>query len=147
MAQQRAVRIAIIGAGMSGLCMAIKLQDAGIDTFTIFEKADEVGGTWRDNTYPGLTCDIPSRYYSYSFRPNPDWSHVLPPGPEIQAYFRQVADERGLRPHIRFRTGVTRARYDDGRWHLTTAAGEETFDVLVAATGVLRVPRYPDIPG
>jgi cation diffusion facilitator CzcD-associated flavoprotein CzcO len=65
-------KVAIIGAGMSGLCMAFKLQDAGLDTFTIFEKADEVGGTWRDNTYPGLTCDVPSRYYSYSFRPNPD---------------------------------------------------------------------------
>lgn len=127
--------------------MAVKLQDAGIDSFTIFEKADEVGGTWRDNTYPGLTCDVPSRYYSYSFRPNPHWSHLLPPGPEIQAYFRQVADERGIRPHIRFGANVTSARYDDGRWRLTTAEGEETFDVLVTATGVLRVPRYPEISG
>lgn len=127
--------------------MAAKLQDAGIDSFTIFEKADEVGGTWRDNTYPGLTCDVPSRYYSYSFRPNPNWSHWLPPGPEIQAYFRQVADERGIRRHIRFGSDITRAEYDDGKWRLTTADGEETFDVLVTATGVLRVPRYPEIPG
>ena len=74
--QKRSLKVAIIGAGMSGLCMAAKLQDAGIDTFTIFEQADEVGGTWRDNTYPGLTCDVPSRFYSYSFRPNPDWSHA-----------------------------------------------------------------------
>ncbi|WP_156687860.1 flavin-containing monooxygenase [Mycobacterium sp. Marseille-P9652] len=147
MTQKRCLRIAIIGAGMSGLCMAAKLQDAGIDSFTIFEKADDVGGTWRDNTYPGLTCDVPSRYYSYSFRPNPNWSHWLPPGGEIQAYFRQVADERGIRPHIRFGTDVTAARYDDGTWRLTTPDGEETFDVLVTATGVLRVPRYPDIPG
>src|ERR1700684_126977 len=132
---------------MSGLCMAVKLQDAGIHSFSIFEKADEVGGTWRDNTYPGLTCDVPSRYYSYSFRPNPDWSHLLPPGPEIQEYFRQVADERGIRPHIRFGADVTSARYDDGKRRLTTAACEETFDVLVTATGVLRVPRYPAIPG
>ena len=147
MAEKRPLKIAIIGAGMSGLCMAVKLQEAGIDSYTIFEKADDVGGTWRDNTYPGLTCDVPSRYYSYSFRPNPDWSHLLPPGPEIQAYFRQVADERVIRPHIRFGADVTSARYDDGQWWLTTADGEEKFDVLITATGVLRVPRYPDIPG
>lgn len=147
MTEQRPVKVAIIGAGMSGLCMAVKLQDAGIDSYTIFEKAEEVGGTWRDNTYPGLTCDIPSRYYSYSFRPNPNWSHLLPPGPEIQAYFQQVADERGIEGHIKFGTEVLSARYDDGRWLLTSTDGEETFDVLVTATGVLRVPRYPDIPG
>ena len=147
MTEKRPLRVAIIGAGMSGLCMAAKLQDAGIDSFTIFEKADDVGGTWRDNTYPGLTCDVPSRYYSYSFRPNPNWSYLLPPGPEIQAYFRQVADERGIRPHIRFGCDVTSARYDEGEWRLTTADGDETFDVLVTATGVLRVPRYPEIPG
>jgi cation diffusion facilitator CzcD-associated flavoprotein CzcO len=147
MTHKRSLKVAIIGAGMSGLCMAAKLQDAGIDSYTIFEKADDVGGTWRDNTYPGLTCDIPSRYYSYSFRPNPNWSHVLPPGPEIRAYFRQVAEERGIRPHIRFGCDVTSAQYDDGQWRLTTGDGEETFDVLVTATGVLRVPRYPQIPG
>ena len=127
--------------------MAAKLQDAGIDSFTIFEKADDVGGTWRDNTYPGLTCDVPSPYYAYSFRPNPHWTHLLPPGSEIQTYFRQVAEERGIRRHIRFGVDVTRAEYDGGSWRLTTAAGEETFDVLVTATGVLRVPRYPEIPG
>jgi cation diffusion facilitator CzcD-associated flavoprotein CzcO len=109
MAQKRALKVAIIGAGMSGLCMAAKLQDAGINSFTIFEKADEVGGTCRDNTYPGLSCDVPSRYYSYSFRPNPTWSRLLSPGPEIQAYFQQVADERAIRPHIRFGANVTGA--------------------------------------
>jgi cation diffusion facilitator CzcD-associated flavoprotein CzcO len=147
MTHKRSLKVAIIGAGMSGICMAVKLQDAGIDTFTIFEKADDVGGTWRDNTYPGLTCDVPSRYYSYSFRPNPSWSHVLPPGPEIQSYFQQVADERAIRSHIRFGANVSKAEYDEGTWRLTTADGEETFDVLVTATGILRVPRYPDIPG
>lgn len=147
MTQRRSLKVAIIGAGMSGLCMAAKLQDAGMDSFTIFEKAEDVGGTWRDNTYPGLTCDVPSPYYAYSFRPNPDWTHLLPPGPEIQRYFQQVADERDIRPHIRFGANVTRAEYDDGKWRLTTADGEETFDVLVTATGVLRVPRYPEIPG
>lgn len=147
MTQKRPVKVAIIGAGMSGICMAAKLQDAGIESFTIFEKADELGGTWRDNTYPGLTCDIPSRYYAYSFRPNPNWSHLLPPGPEIQAYFRQVAQERGIRGHIRFGTGVTRAEFDGGKWRVSTADGQEMFDVLVTATGVLRIPRYPEIPG
>ena len=147
MAQRRTLKVGIIGAGMSGLCMAIKLQDAGIDSFTIFEKADEVGGTWRDNTYPGLSCDVPSSYYAYSFRANPDWSRLLPPGPEVQAYFRQVADERGIRPHIRFGTDITSAGYRDGQWWVTTAAGEEVFDVLITATGFLRVPRCPEIPG
>jgi cation diffusion facilitator CzcD-associated flavoprotein CzcO len=146
-AQKRELNVAIVGAGMSGLCMAAKLQDAGVGTYTIFEQASEVGGTWRDNTYPGLTCDVPSRYYSYSYRPNPEWSHMLPPGPEVQAYFQQVADERNIRPHIRFDTEVSAAQYRDGQWWITTTAGEEPFDVLITATGVLRVPRYPDIAG
>ena len=139
--------VGIIGAGMSGICMAAKLLSSGIESFTVFEKADEVGGTWRDNTYPGLACDVPSRFYSYDFRPNAGWTHLLPPGAEVQRYFRQVADERGIRPHIRFGTDVTAARYRDGQWWIVTAAGEEAFDVLITATGVLRVPRYPDIPG
>ena len=147
MSEKRSLNVAIIGAGMSGLCMAVKLQDAGIDTYTIFEKADEVGGTWRDNTYPGLSCDVPSRFYSYSFRPNPDWSSFMSPGVEIHDYFRQVANERGIRPHIRFGTEVTSAKYENGQWRVTTPAGEEAYDVLITATGVLRVPRYPDIPG
>ncbi|MEZ0342199.1 flavin-containing monooxygenase [Mycobacterium sp. pV006] len=141
------IKVAIIGAGMSGLCMAMKLQDAGIHDFTLYEKADEVGGTWRDNTYPGLTCDVPSRYYAYSFRPNPEWSRLLAPGAEIQEYFRRVADERGIRSHIRFGAEVTDAMYRDGGWWLTTEGGTERFDVLVTATGVLRIPRYPAIEG
>jgi cation diffusion facilitator CzcD-associated flavoprotein CzcO len=148
MAGKRSVNVAIVGAGMSGICMAAKLQDAGIDTYTIFESADEVGGTWRDNTYPGLHCDVPSRFYSYSFRTNPEWSHLLPPGREVQTYFNDIATERGIRPHIRFGTEVTSAEFRDQQWWVSTAAGdEEAFDVLVTATGILRVPRYPDIPG
>ncbi|WP_431306169.1 flavin-containing monooxygenase [Mycobacterium hubeiense] len=147
-AQRRQLQIAVIGAGMSGLCMAAKLQDAGIENYTVFEQADDVGGTWRDNTYPGLTCDVPSRYYTYSFRPNPEWSRLLSPGPEIQAYFRRVAEDLGIRPHIRFGTEVRAARFVDGRWFIDTGSGEEeSFDVLITATGVLRLPRYPDIPG
>jgi cation diffusion facilitator CzcD-associated flavoprotein CzcO len=140
-AEQRSLSIAIVGAGMSGLCMAAKLQDAGIDTFTVFEKADEVGGTWRDNTYPGLSCDVPSRFYTYSFRPNPEWSRFMSPGPEVQAYLRKVADERGIREHIRFGTEVTSARFEDGRWRLRTPVGEDVYDVVVTATGFLRIPR------
>lgn len=140
-------RVAIIGAGMSGLCMAIKLLDAGIDSFVIYEQADDVGGTWRDNTYPGLHCDVPSPYYSYSFLPNPNWTRLMPPGGEIQQYMRRVADERGLRRYIRFGTEVTSAEYRDGRWCVTTDEGVDEFDVLITATGFLRVPRYPDIPG
>jgi cation diffusion facilitator CzcD-associated flavoprotein CzcO len=147
MAPKRTVNVAIVGAGMSGICMAVKLQDAGIDTFTIFEQADDVGGTWRDNTYPGLCCDVPSRFYSYSFRPNPSWSRLMSPGPEIHDYFRQVVDERNIRGHIRFGAEVTSARFHDGQWRVVTAGGAENFDVLITATGVLRVPRYPDIAG
>lgn len=147
MAQQRAVRVAVIGAGMSGICMAAKLQDAGIDDFVVYEAADDVGGTWRDNTYPGLHCDVPSRFYAYSFRPNPGWSRFMSPGPEIHSYLREVANERGIADRIRFRSEVTSARRRDGRWWVAAADGEEAFDVLVTATGVLRVPRYPTIDG
>ena len=132
--------------GCPGICMAAKLQDAGIDTFTIFEKADEVGGTWRDNTYPGLSCDVPSRFYTYSFRPIPAGHVSCRPGRD-PCLLSAGRDERGIRPHIRFGTDVTSARFEDGRWRVTTADGEEVFDVLITATGVLRIPRYPDIPG
>ena len=147
MATAATPRVGIIGAGMSGLCMAMKLQDAGIDSFVIYEQADDVGGTWRDNTYPGLHCDIPSPFYSYSFFPNAEWSRMMPPGGEIQQYLRRVADERGIRRHIRFGTEVTAARYEDGRWQLTTDSGDDECDVLITATGFLRVPRMADIPG
>jgi cation diffusion facilitator CzcD-associated flavoprotein CzcO len=141
-------RVAIVGAGMSGLCMAHALQRAGIEDFTVYEKADEVGGTWRENRYPGLTCDVPSRFYSYSFAPNPDWSSYFSPGREIQGYFTRVTDELGLRRHIRFGAEVTQARWEDGRWSLRTSRGDrDVADVLVTATGVLHHPRVPPIKG
>ncbi|MGQ0481719.1 MAG: alpha/beta hydrolase fold domain-containing protein [Pseudonocardia sp.] len=141
-------RVAIVGAGMSGVCMGAKLLAAGVRDFTIYEKAGEVGGTWRDNTYPGLTCDVPSRYYSYSFAPDPGWSHVFPEGPELQRYFVRSADRLGLRPHLRFNSEVVEATWTDGRWRLRTADGHtDTVDVLVTATGVLHHPNVPDIPG
>ena len=140
--------MAIVGAGMSGLCMGIKLRQAGIEEFTIYEKADRLGGTWRDNTYPGLQCDVPSLLYQYSFDPNPDWSRTFSPGGEICRYLEQVADKHGLRPHIRFGQEVVDARFEDGRWRIRTAAGEEAeADFLVSASGVLHHPRYPNIEG
>lgn len=137
---------------MSGLCVAIALLRSGIEDVTIYEKADEVGGTWRENTYPGLTCDVPSRVYQYTFATKPDWSHMFSPGDEIQAYFRGVADEFGLRERIRFGTEIVSARFEDGRWLLRTDAGpeagaESTVDFLISATGVLHHPRLPSIAG
>ena len=143
-----APRVAIVGAGMSGLCIGAKLRAAGIDDFTIHEKAAEVGGTWRENRYPGLSCDVPARFYSYSFSPNGGWSSTFAPGPEIQRYFRRFADDHGLREHIRFGSEVASARRERGRWRLTTSDGhEDVADVLVTATGVLHHPRVPEIAG
>ena len=142
------VRVVVVGAGMSGLCLGIKLKDAGFDDFTILEKASDVGGTWRENRYPGLSCDVPSRYYSYSFELNPEWSSWQSPGEEIWRYFQRVTDRYGLRPHIRFGAEVAGAEWDDGRWRVRTTAGDELeAEVLVSATGVLHHPRVPDLPG
>src|SRR5580693_3115539 len=143
----RKFRVVVAGAGIAGLFMAEKLKRAGID-FVIYEKAGEVGGTWRDNTYPGLFVDVLSRQYEFPFRPNYDWSRKYAPAPEIQAYIRKVADERGLRRFIRFNEEISEARFADGRWHVRTANGEtDTADVFVAATGFLSQPLYPDIAG
>ena len=107
---ERPLRFAIIGAGMSGIVSAIKLREAGFDDFTIYEKAERLGGTWRENTYPGIACDVPSHLYSYSFEPNPEWSHRFSPGAEIQRYFEGVAAKHGVTPRIRFGDEVTRLR-------------------------------------
>ena len=122
---QRDPAVAVIGAGMSGLCVAIALLRSGISNVTIYEKADEVGGTWRENTYPGLTCDIPSRIYQYSFARNANWSHMFSSGGEIQSYFRGIADQFALRDRIRFGTEVVEARFEDDRWVLRTDGGAQ----------------------
>jgi cation diffusion facilitator CzcD-associated flavoprotein CzcO len=133
---------------MSGLCMAIKLQQAGITDVTIYEKAEDVGGTWRDNTYPGLSCDIPSRFYQYTFAMKPDWSRFFSPGGEIHEYFSGVADTHGLRERIRFGTEVLGAEFVDDRWRVRTSdGGTSEVDFLISATGILHHPRYPDIAG
>ena len=144
----RALRFAIIGAGMAGVLSAIKLKGAGLTDFTVYEKADRVGGTWRENTYPGLSCDVPSHLYSYSFAPTPEWSHRFSPGDEIQGYFERVAHEHDIERQIRFGEAVTSCRYDDGTWHVETESGHrDDVDVVIAATGVLHHPKLPDIEG
>ena len=143
-------RVAIIGAGASGLCMAIGLKQAGIDSLTIFEKSDGVGGTWRDNTYPGSGCDVPSHLYSFSFAPNPDWTHAFSLQPEILEYFEKCARDFDLVRHCRFRTEIDSATFDekDGVWRLVTTGGEElTFDVLVSGVGQLNRPMTLRLPG
>jgi len=142
------LRVAVIGAGMAGILSAIELDRAGYRDVVVYEKADRVGGTWRENTYPGLACDVPSHLYSYSFAPSPAWSHRYSPGPEIQAYFEDVATRHGVVSRVRFGEEVTGLAYDDGRWQLTTSTGRaDDADVVIAATGVLHHPRYPDIEG
>ena len=144
----RDLDVCIVGAGMSGLLMGIRLQQAGIGSFRIYEKAASLGGTWRENTYPGLTCDVPSFFYSYSFAPNLDWSRRFSPGPEILAYFERVAEQYQILPHIRFNEKITSARYQDRRWAIETASGEKsTADVLITATGALHQWHYPKIDG
>jgi cation diffusion facilitator CzcD-associated flavoprotein CzcO len=145
---QRSMRVVVIGAGMAGILSVIKLREAGFDDVTAYEKSDRVGGTWRENTYPGLSCDVPSHLYSYSFELTPTWTHRFSPGPEIQAYFERVAERHDVLSHVRFGEEVVSCVFDAGRWSIRTASGlEDHADVVIAATGVLHHPRLPDIPG
>jgi cation diffusion facilitator CzcD-associated flavoprotein CzcO len=133
---------------MSGICLGAMLTRAGITTFTVYEKAQRVGGTWRENTYPGIACDVPSRFYQFTFAPNPDWTHRYSPGAEIWAYFEKVADECGVTERIRFSTAVTEARWTGTAWTVTASDGTcDQFDFLVSATGILHHPAYPNIEG
>ena len=148
---QKAVhtRALIIGTGFSGLGMGIALKKQGVD-FLILEKADEVGGTWRDNTYPGAACDVPSHLYSFSFAPKPDWPHVFSYQPDILTYLKGVTDKYGLRPNIRFGQHVDRAHWDDSeyRWHVFTKSGEEyVAQFVISGAGALHIPSLPDIAG
>ena len=141
--------VAIVGAGFAGLGMAIRLKQEGREDFAVLERADEVGGTWRANHYPGCCCDVPSHVYSYSFELNPAWTRGFAPQGEILEYLKACTEKYALRPHIRFGHDVLDARWDTAsrRWHVHTSRGDLTADVLVNAAGALSEPRDPDIPG
>jgi cation diffusion facilitator CzcD-associated flavoprotein CzcO len=144
------LRIAIVGAGPAGLCMAIRLKRAGFSNFTIYERSNEVGGTWRDNTYPGAACDIPAHLYCFSFEPNDYYSRRYAAQPEILDYFRHCARKYDLYQHIRFDSEISAARFDSARgvWHVRTAAGDDLqCHILIAGTGQLSRPSIPDFPG
>ena len=143
------VEILIVGSGFSGLGMAIRLAQAGRRDFVVLERGGDVGGTWRDNTYPGCTCDVPSSLYSFSFAQNPDWSRTYPHQAEILRYLQRCADRFGIRPHLRLNTEVTGARWDAAaqRWVVRTTGGEFRARFLVLGTGGLSDPRLPEIPG
>jgi cation diffusion facilitator CzcD-associated flavoprotein CzcO len=141
-------RVVVIGAGMSGILAGIKLKEAGLTNFTIYEKADRIGGTWRENSYPGLTCDVPSHAYTYSFEPNPDWTLFMPPGSEIQQYFERTTKKYGIDASITFNTEVTSCVFEDGCWRLQTNQGtRDVADIVIVATGVLHHPTLPAIDG
>ncbi len=138
----------IIGAGMAGIVAAIKLKEAGFEHIEILEKADSLGGTWRENTYPGVACDVPSHLYSYSFELNPNWSHVFSPGSEILNYFKEVAKKYQVDDLIKYNQEVTSAHFNGNEWEVKTSTGFlSSAEYLIGATGVLHHPKYPDIKG
>lgn len=143
------VDIAIVGAGFGGIGTAIALLKAGRRDFVVLEREAEVGGTWWQNTYPGCQCDVPSNLYSFSFAPNPGWSQTFAPQPEIGAYLRRVADDFGVRSHVRLGTAVTEAAWEERAhvWRIETSRGALTARVLVAGMGALSEPAIPAIPG
>ncbi|MPY85454.1 MAG: NAD(P)-binding protein [Actinophytocola sp.] len=150
MAQSERAKVIIVGTGFSGLGMGIQLKSAGIDDFVIIEKADEVGGTWRDNTYPGCACDIQSHMYSFSYEQNPDWSRAFSGQPEIFDYLKRVADKYGLCEHIRFGVEMASARWDEEQqtWTVTGTKDESfTGRFLVSGVGALHIPNIPALPG
>jgi cation diffusion facilitator CzcD-associated flavoprotein CzcO len=142
--------VVIVGAGFSGVGMAIRLRQAGIDDFVILEKAAEAGGTWRDNRYPGCACDVQSFMYSFSFEQNPDWTRMFATQPEIWAYLERCIDKYGVRPHLRHNSPVVGAEFDEetGTWRVLVDGGPAvTCRAVVLATGPLHLPAYPDLPG
>ncbi len=143
------VRIAIVGSGFAGLGMAIRLKQAGIEDFVVLDRADDVGGTWQANTYPGCQCDIPSHLYSFSFAPNPSWSRTYSRQPEIWAYLRRTAERHGLGEHLRLGHELTGAAWNEElrRWHVQTSRGAFDASLLIDATGPLSQPSVPSIPG
>ncbi|WP_380169323.1 flavin-containing monooxygenase [Jannaschia sp. R86511] len=146
---ERHVRVAVVGAGFSGLGAAARLVRRGETSLVVLDRGREVGGTWRDNTYPGAACDIRSDLYSFSFAPNPDWSSLYAGRAEIQTYLERTVADEGLRPYLRLGTEVLRADWDESAalWRVATDRGPWTAEVLVVAAGPLVQPRWPDLPG
>ncbi|MDH6196647.1 cation diffusion facilitator CzcD-associated flavoprotein CzcO [Mycobacterium frederiksbergense] len=142
-------QVLVVGAGFAGLGAAIRLLQEGFTDVLVIERESEVGGTWRDNTYPGCACDVPSDLYSFSFAPNPDWGKRFAPQSEIAEYLRRCADRFGVRPRLRLGCELTSARWDtDGQlWQVETSRGPLTADILVMAQGPLSEPAIPRIPG
>ena len=148
--RERDVDVLVIGTGFSGLGMGVALKREGKRSFLILEKAGDLGGTWRDNRYPGCACDVPSALYSFSFAPNPHWTRAFSPQPEIWAYLRKVAEDEGLTPHIRYGAHVVEARWDGpaARWRVRNEDGRDwSAKVVVAGAGALSRPARPDLPG
>ncbi|MEV6169426.1 NAD(P)/FAD-dependent oxidoreductase [Streptomyces sp. NPDC051954] len=157
--EHRHVRVAVVGSGFGGLGAAVRLRREGVTDFVVLERADSVGGTWRDNSYPGCACDVPSHLYSFSFAPNPDWPRTFSGQRHIRAYLEHVADVFRLRPHIRFNSEVKRMTWNSERlcWDIETSGGTSrafgtgggslSADIVISATGPLSDPRIPDIPG
>jgi cation diffusion facilitator CzcD-associated flavoprotein CzcO len=143
------VKIAIAGAGLSGLGAAIALREDGIEDFVVLERAGDLGGTWRDNSYPGCACDIASVLYSYSDQQNPGWSRAFASQPEIWSYMHDVARRHDIAAHMRYGHEVLEARWDDDgdRWEITTSGGDFTAEILISATGALADPALPELPG
>jgi cation diffusion facilitator CzcD-associated flavoprotein CzcO len=143
------VHVAIVGAGFGGIGAAIRLKQQGIDDFVVLERASRLGGTWRDNTYPGCACDVPSHLYSFSFAPNPNWTNTFSPQGEIWEYLEACTDRFGVRDKIRFNADVRGASWDDAtnQWTIDTTVGEFTADVLISGAGPLNEPSIPKLPG
>ena len=142
------MRVAIFGAGASAIAAFHYLRQAGVQDIHVFEKADDLGGTWRDNRYPGVACDVPSHLYRFTFAPNSEWSHRCSPGDEIQRYMRETASRIGFTDCVAFSSEVTEARFEEGKWSIASSAGPQgEFDAVIAATGTLHHPRFPDIEG
>ncbi len=141
--------VVVIGAGLGGIGMGIALRDAGIDDFVLLERAHDIGGTWRDNTYPGIAVDIPAQGYQFSYELNPDWSRAFAPGAEVKAYVDHVADKYDIRPHVRVGCEVTERQWDEAAhlWRLQVGADEVTARFVVSAIGAFVDPRPVDIPG
>ncbi len=141
-------RLVIIGAGISGILMGIKLRERGLTDFVILEKAETLGGTWRDNRYPGVACDVAAHLYVYSFAPNPAWRSRYAKGPDIWRYYHDVARRYGVLPHIRYGQEVAECHWQQGQWTVTTKGGETyVADIVVSASGRLHHPVLPQIAG